>query len=79
MNKLKNIRQVLGIEPRSLACRASVLTTTLQPPVSFPCSFSDVMLEHHDTTTLLGFTRQRGTYYRVIVIVFTTIHQRGWG
>ena len=36
--KLKNIRQVLGIEPRSLACRASVLTTTLQPPVSFPYS-----------------------------------------
>ena len=29
-----------GVEPRSLACRASVLTTTLQPPVSFPCSFS---------------------------------------
>ena len=34
---LKNIEQVLGIEPRSLGYRPSVLTTTLQPPVFFCC------------------------------------------
>ena len=31
---LENNRQVLGIEPRFLDCRSSVLTTALQPPVS---------------------------------------------
>ena len=30
----ENNRQVLGIEPRFLDCRSSVLTTALQPPVS---------------------------------------------